>query len=165
MLTVFDLGDRACELHEAPFGTNMAYLKSMFAKYGEFRTDMGPAPGSELRNEDTEFGRRLLLANERLWYEPSAVVHHPAPAKRLTKEYFLSFSFDHGRAVTREKEKKAAIAGIPRDYFTILRYAIASMPVGALRWLFTFNSKWRFYRKCWVWTVAGAMAELHRRSQ
>jgi hypothetical protein len=40
-----------------------------------FRTDLGPRPGSEIRNEDTEVGHRSLAAGERLSYEPSAIVH------------------------------------------------------------------------------------------
>ena len=59
-LAVFDLGPAAGELTEPPFGNNMAFRKEMFEKYGGFRTDLGPRPGSEIRNEDTEFGRRLL---------------------------------------------------------------------------------------------------------
>ena len=55
-------------------------------------------PGSEIRNEDTEFGRRVMAAGEHLWYEPSAVVYHAVPENRLTKGYLLRFWFDHGRA-------------------------------------------------------------------
>ncbi len=85
-LALFDLGLEAKRLAEPPFGTNMAFQKAMFAKYGGFRTDLGPQPGSEIRNEDTEFGRRLLGAGEQLWYEPSAVVYHPVPQNRLQKQ-------------------------------------------------------------------------------
>ena len=56
----FDLGPRAGLLTEPPFGTNMAFQKKLFEKYGGFRTDLGPRPGSEIRNEDTEFGERVL---------------------------------------------------------------------------------------------------------
>ena len=86
------------ELDQPPFGTNMAFQKKMFEKHGGFRLDLGPRPGSELRNEDTEFGRRLLAAGERLRYEPSAKVYHRVPEERLTTGYFLKFCFDHGRA-------------------------------------------------------------------
>src|SRR5580692_4642153 len=82
-LAMFDLGSEAVSLNEAPFGTNMAFRKSVFEKFGGFRTDLGPRPGSEIRNEDTEFGQRLLSAGERLRYEPSAVVYHSVPEERL----------------------------------------------------------------------------------
>src|ERR1700722_5303031 len=46
-LAMFDKGQESCELFTAPFGTNMAFRKEMFTKYGGFRTDLGPQPGSE----------------------------------------------------------------------------------------------------------------------
>jgi len=61
-LVQFDLGDKAGELFEPPFGTNMAFRKSVFEKCGGFRPELGPRPGSEIRNEDTEFGARVLAA-------------------------------------------------------------------------------------------------------
>ena len=82
---LFDLGPEAGPLAEPPFGTNMAFPKRVFEKYGSFRTDLGPRPGSEIRGEDTEFGRRLLTRRERLRYEPSAVVHHQVAKNRLQK--------------------------------------------------------------------------------
>ena len=97
-LAAFDLGGVACELHESPFGTNMAFRRTVFETRGGFRTHSGPRPGSQIRSEDTEFGRRLLAAGERLWYEPSAVVYHPVPDARLQKAYFLAWWFDKGRA-------------------------------------------------------------------
>ncbi len=96
-LAVFDLGAEAGSLDESPFGTNMAFRKKMFSKHGDFRTDLGPRPGSEIRNEDTEFGLRLLAAGEKLRYEPSAVVYHAVPKTRLQKRYFLKWWFDKAR--------------------------------------------------------------------
>ena len=46
-LAVFDLGLEAGRLTEAPFGTNMAFHKSVFVKYGGFRTDLGPGAGGK----------------------------------------------------------------------------------------------------------------------
>ena len=66
VLALFDRGDKPGELDWAPYGTNMAFRRAMFDKYGAFRTDLGPIPGSQIRNEDTEFGRRLMKAGERL---------------------------------------------------------------------------------------------------
>ena len=50
-LAVFDLGPEARPLAEHPFGTNMAFRKEMFQKYGGFRPDLGPKPGREISNE------------------------------------------------------------------------------------------------------------------
>jgi GT2 family glycosyltransferase len=160
----FDLGDNAGELDRAPYGTNMAFRKSMFEKHGGFRIDLGPAPGSQIRNEDTELGRRLLAAGERLRYEPSAVVYHPVPDGRITQKYFLSWWFDYGRARVREFGVWPDVYGIPRDYLRLSRAAIG-MPVLTLRWLLAIQSmKTRFLYKCWLWKEAGQIVELYRRS-
>jgi len=159
----FDLGDNAVELKRAPYGANMAFRKSVFEKHGGFRVDLGPAPGSQIRNEDTELGNRLLVAGERLRYEPSAVVYHPLPEGRVTQEYFLSWWFDYGRARVREFGVWPDVYGVPRDHLRLVRSTIR-MPVLALRWLFAIDSTKRFLCKCWVWKEAGQMAELYRRS-
>ncbi len=160
----FDLGDEAGELDRAPYGTNMAFRRSMFEKHGGFRVDLGPAPGSQIRNEDTELGRRLLSAGERLRYEPSAVVYHPVPDGRITQGYFLSWWFDYGRARVREFGARPDVFGIPRDYLRLARSTIW-MPALGLRWLVAIHStKRRFLYKCWAWKEAGQMVELYRRS-
>jgi GT2 family glycosyltransferase len=100
----FDQGHEAKQLIGPPFGANMAFRKEMFAKHGAFRTDLGPSPNRDIPrpNEDTEFGRRLITAGERLRYEPSAVVYHPAPENRMEKKHLLEWWFDTGRAQARE---------------------------------------------------------------
>ncbi len=162
MLALFDLGDRAKEMNCPPFGTNMAFRKTVFTKYDGFRTDMGPHPGSEIRNEDTEFGRRLLAAGERLWYEPSAVVYHAISDNRLHKRYFLRFWYDHGRASVRENwsgklgsfshalaEYCRTVAGFPR-------------PKMAAKGLLAKDAKKRFYHRCLVWMKMGQIIEMPR---
>ena len=162
ILALFDLGEKARELDRSPIGTNMAFRKEIFRKYGGFRTDMGPRPGSEIRNEDTEFGRRVLAAGERIRYEPSAIVYHAMPEKRLTKEYFLAFAFDTGRTMIREAARRPDIWGIPRPYLSLLKHAFYLAPINFLRWLLAIGPQNRFYRKYWVWLVAGEVLELYR---
>lgn len=160
----FDLGDNASELDRPPYGANMAFRKSVFEKHGGFRIDLGPAPGSQIRNEDTELGRRLLAAGERLRYEPTAVVYHPVPDGRITQGYFLAWWLDYGRARVREFGVRPDVHGIPRDYLRLARSAIR-MPVLMLRWLLAIHSaKRRFLYKCWTWKEAGQMVELYSRS-
>jgi glycosyltransferase involved in cell wall biosynthesis len=164
MLALFDLGDKPCRLERSPFGTNMAFQKAIFDKYGDFRTDLGPCPGSEIRNEDTEFGRRLLNDGELLRYEPSAVVYHAIPESRLTQEYLLAFWYDLGRASVREMEPRPDILGIPRHYLTMLKTIAVLGPACTLKWITAFNRQSRFYWKGWVWKTAGEISELYRRS-
>ena len=156
-LVSFDRGDKAGALGEAPFGTNMAFRKEMFERYGNFRTDLGPRPGSEIRGEDTEFGRRVLNGGERLYYEPAAVVHHPVASERLTRSYFLKWWFDKGRSDTLEcpQHDSYAVAGIPVSLFK--RFA-----GDTLRWTVTLESRRRFDYKRQVWGIAGEIAERYR---
>ena len=160
----FDLGDEARELDRPPYGANMAFRKKLFEKYGLFRTDLGPSPNLEIprTNEDTEFGRRLLAAGERLRYEPSAVVYHPIPEDRLQKEYFLKWWFDLGRASVREWGGGPSVLGIPRPYLNILKLGTIVMAERLGRWMLSMNPRKRFYNKCWVWETAGHLKEYYR---
>jgi glycosyltransferase involved in cell wall biosynthesis len=161
---LIDLGDKPILLDRAPYGTNMAFRKGMFEKYGIFRTDLGPSPDQDVPrpNEDTEFGRRLMAAGERLRYEPSAVVRHPVLESRINKEYILNWWFDFGRASVREMRRRPPIWGIPRRYLTIPKIIIDMLVPRALRWILTLNPLRRFYFKCWVQVTAGQILEIHR---
>jgi glycosyltransferase involved in cell wall biosynthesis len=161
-LVMFDLGGEGRTLSDAPFGTNMAFHRKMFEKYGTFRTDLGPRPNSQIRDEDTEFGRRLLEAGERLKYEPAAVVHHEVPQRRLDKTFFLRWWFDKGRTEIRgvgvAADGKWSISAIPL-------YLFRSVAVGTLRWMVTLNPSRRFSRRLAVWLAAGMLVESYRQSR
>jgi glucosyl-dolichyl phosphate glucuronosyltransferase len=159
-LAVFDLGSEAHGLVEAPFGNNMAYRKEMFSKYGDFRTDLGPRPGNQIRNEDTEFGSRLLAGGELLWYEAAAVVYHAVPESRIQKRYLLAWWFDKARADVRqhgiEHGTQFYVAGIPPYLFRrLLRWT--------LQWMVSVRPSQRFSCKLKVWGLAGAIVECYRR--
>jgi glycosyltransferase involved in cell wall biosynthesis len=158
----FDMGDHAHELDRPPHGACMAFRKSAFDKYGDFRTDLGASPGSALGNEDTEFGRRLMVGGERLRYEPSAVVYHQISKNRVSKEFFLNWWFDFGRAQVREAGKRPAIWGIPRHYITIPNVILTHLPKRTFHWLVALSPQKRFYRKCMVCIVAGWLVETRR---
>jgi glucosyl-dolichyl phosphate glucuronosyltransferase len=153
ILALFDKGRVGVELTEAPFGTNMAFRKQIFEKYGLFRPDLGPRPGSEIRGEDTEFGRRVLKGGDRLWYEPSAIVHHAVPESRLQKQYFLRFLYDQGRASIREKGRRPTI-------WFLLSIVLRPLRTRMIGWLFAFDSQRRFQQKCLVWMTFGQIIEI-----
>jgi glycosyltransferase involved in cell wall biosynthesis len=161
----FDLGNTAGELKEPPYGTNMAFRKEVFKRYGTFRVDLGPRPGSELRNEDTEFGRRVLNGGERLRYEPSAVVFHPVPPERVRKEFLLTWWFDFGRAQMREKGKRSKVLGIPHYCFSLPNITFRHLPRWTLRWLTSRDPKQRFHHQCFTWATAGTLAEIWNRAK
>ncbi len=165
LAATFDLGPTPCELSRPPYGTNMAFRREVFVKYGFFRTDLGPQPGSEIRSEDTEFGRRLMAAGERLCYRPSAIVYHPVHENRVRKSFFLRWHFDFGRAMVREWACGPDLFGISRRCFTFFKFVGVHLPRRTLQWLVTRNTRRRFYRKCWVWSTAGQTTELYRQWQ
>jgi glycosyltransferase involved in cell wall biosynthesis len=152
-----DPGDEPGELLTPLVGTNMAFRTEVFSKYGLFRTDLGPRPGSEIRCEDTEFGQRLVAAGARLRYVPSAIVHHAIHEGRVNKEFFLSWWFDFGRG---------SIRAIGRNLtaFEILKI-LGRATLTALEWLLSFDPRRRFYMKCRVWFAAGKLVEARRQGK
>jgi glycosyltransferase involved in cell wall biosynthesis len=159
-LAVFDLGDQPGELKEPPFGTNMAFRREAFLRFGNFRCDLGPQPGSEIRSEDTEFGMRVLRGGERLWYEPEAVVYHSIPKQRVNQSYFLQWWHGKGRADVREGmltgEEQLRMLGVP---LVIVR----RLAVWSLRSYLSFSSSRRFDSKAKVWWLAGVVKESYWR--
>jgi glycosyltransferase involved in cell wall biosynthesis len=159
----FNQGHEAKQLMGPPFGTNMAFRKEMFEKYGVFRTDLGPSPNHEIPrpSEDTEFGRRLVAGGERLRYEPSAIVYHPVTEERINKEYFLKWSFDLGRANIRtlgiDPGTKWFVGGIPL-------YLIRGLAAWTARWMVAFEPSRRFSRKVTAWEKAGEIVECRRQA-
>ena len=160
-LVAFDPKCQAPELDEPPIGANMAFRREMFEKYGGFRPDLGPCPGSEIRGEDSEFGARLLKHGERLRYEPSALIHHPVQQSRLEKGYFLTWWFDKARSEIRvsgiEPGTKYFIAGVPL-------YLFRRLAVWTFRWLLAVEPGRRFSNKLSAWTNAGEILECFRQS-
>jgi glucosyl-dolichyl phosphate glucuronosyltransferase len=158
-LALFDLGGQGGEMHEPPFGTNMAFRRGVFERLGGFRTDLGPCPGSEARSEDTEFGYRALAAKERLWYEPTALVYHSLDPARLTKKYFLAWWYDKARTDIKQD-------GIPDD----LRQNLAGVPVVLparlclwfFRWILAVDPAKRFNSQLNLWRVMAMMRECYR---
>ena len=160
-LVAFHPMPEAGQTFAAPIGTNMAFRREMFEKYGLFRTDLGPRPGSELRNEDTEFGERLLAAGERLRYEPSALVYHPVAQNRLKKEYFLAWWLNKGEANIRQfgirPGTKYRVAGIPL-------YLLRRFIKWTVKWMVSIDPVERFSNKLSAWENLGEILECYRES-
>jgi glycosyltransferase involved in cell wall biosynthesis len=162
ILPVFDLGDQAGEMLRPPYGTNMAYRKSMFERHGMFRTDLGRCGNSLVMGEDTEFGNRLMAAGGSLRYEPSAVVEHPVPEERLSKKFFRSWWLDYGRTRIIERGGAPPLFGIPRQFLSLLSLVARFLLPRIFKWMFTFNSRRRFYNKCQVWLTMGEIAQTYQ---
>jgi glucosyl-dolichyl phosphate glucuronosyltransferase len=161
-LALFDQGAIPGELNRAPYGANMAFRRSMFEKYGDFRVDLGRCGSSLLSGEETEFANRLLVASELLRYEPSAVVHHPVPAERLNERYFRNWWFDFGRGRIIERTRRPSLLGFPREWFSIFHLLWRFLPIRTMRWLLATAPRRRFYHKCQVWLTVGEIVQNYR---
>ncbi|MFZ3215818.1 MAG: glycosyltransferase family 2 protein [Candidatus Acidiferrales bacterium] len=163
-LAIFNPDREAGPLNTSPYGANMAFQRSVFEKYGGFRTDLGPEPGSgnPQKSEDSEFGQRLLAAGEPLRYEPAAVVYHAVTPNRIQKKYFLAWWFDKSRADIRA-------FGIPTDtkWFVarIPLYLFRRLAVWTLRWMVAVEPSRRFSFKVRVWSYAGQIVESYNLSR
>jgi len=163
ILAGFDCGEDASVLSIPPIGNNMAFRREVFTKYGEFRTDLGPKPGSEIRHEDTEFGWRVMNGGDKILYVPSAVVRHAVEQNRMKKEYFLAYHFDYGRALVREKGERGKVGIIPRDLISLADRSLKMLPKKVWWWVRESDPQKRFFNKCHAWAMAGQVTELFRR--
>lgn len=154
----YDWGDQdqPCRIDHPPYGANFAFRRSVFRKYGMFRTDLGPLAGTALRGEDTEFCRRLMSQGETIVYVARAVVFHPVPEGRTTKRYFESWYLDYGRMLVRTS---GPLAATTRTYFHIPRHLLRNLLVSLWRWTSSFGQKRRFYYRLEVWQTLGQIAE------
>jgi glycosyltransferase involved in cell wall biosynthesis len=152
----FDRGPQAAQLEDPPFGANMAFRRETFERHGGFRTDLGRCADNLLGNEDSDYGRRLLSAGERLRYEPTAVMWHPVTKNRLTKRYLLAWWFGKGRSDVVE-------IGLPEKRYLWLfdgipLYLVRRLVAWAVRWVVASGAKRRFSCERQLWNVAGQIA-------
>jgi glycosyltransferase involved in cell wall biosynthesis len=153
----FDKGDAPCLLTATAVGANMGLRRTIFEKYGAYRTDLNSTKDL-LRGEDTEYCLRLLHAEERLMYAPQAIVYHPVEEYRTKRSYIQSMAFHYGRWTVR-------IDGVPEStkcYFGVPRYLfpIAAKFLG--KWLAAFRVKRRFFWKLEFFQTLGQMIESKR---
>ena len=160
----FDLGEKPLQLAGPPYGANVAFRKSVFEKYGFFRTDLGPSPNKRnpRNGDDCEFGRRLWTGGEGLMYEPSAVVYHRVFKDRIRKDYILAWKYDAGRADVLECGPGSDMFGFRRPIFTAAKMVGAVLPKRICQWMVAFHPQQRFVRKCKLWETAGRFVETCR---
>ncbi len=154
-VVAFDAGDAPGELRTPPFGPNMAFRRDAFERYGPFRTDLGPGDGRYLPGQDTEFGRRLLAAGERLEWVPGAVVRHELQPDKMRKRYVASWYFGYGRMAVRTGASTPAA----RHWFGVPRYLFRSLALCLGRWAAGRTPARRVRHMAEACRHAGAIAE------
>jgi glycosyltransferase involved in cell wall biosynthesis len=141
-------------LKSPAYGGAMAFRRATFAKYGNFRVDLGHV-GTNLRGrEDIEFCNRLLAGGDRLRYEPRAVCHHLVEGNRMKKSYLLRWYFSYGRSEIADLGLPSGtgwlIGGVPLNMFRrLVRWTLQSM--------ITIGAQRRFSCMCNVGYIAGTI--------
>ena len=143
-------GAEAAPATAPPIGANCAWRRTVFARHGGYRTDLGPGGERAPLGEDTEFGLRVMSRGERVWYEPAALLHHPVAPERLTQDYFTDWYYQSGRVESCRTDIRPSvrIAGVPRYLFRELAGA-------ATRWFLTPAGSRRFFHKLRTYQTLG----------
>jgi GT2 family glycosyltransferase len=139
------------KLNTAPYGGNMAVRRNAFARYGLFRSDLGRNNTTPLTGEEADYFGRLLANGETIMYVPDAVIFHHIEKGRLSKRYFLSWHYHHGRSLARMRTLQCNPSSILRKSFSF-----------GIRWLLSTNQVRRFYYKAQVAYCFGTLCELLR---
>ena len=157
----FDLGGQMKQIDKAPFGGNMAFKRSVFEQYGDFRTDLGKSGTNHMSNEETELCQRIFVDGHSIVYCPEAVVYHLIEKDQTSKKYILTRNFSHGKSSARMKEYPA----IMKLYFGIPIGLWRNLITCYLKWLFEYNSTKRFYYKHKFYHIMGKIDENFKRWQ
>ncbi len=164
-LVIHDHGDLEREYvasMDRPVGANMFVRKSLFDKYGLFRTDLGPVGRTTIGGEDSEIGFRFMAANERVIYYPKAVVYHPIRQDKLGKSVFRRCYFNYGRGWARFTDPPPGAVryrNIPRY---LLRRVLTEVSRFALSDVFLPAGE-RFRRSMEILFLLGLIFEYHAR--
>jgi glucosyl-dolichyl phosphate glucuronosyltransferase len=153
----FDQGDAPVKLTATAIGANMGLRKTIFEKYGPYRTDLNRI-NDLLGGEDTEYCRRIMQAGECLMYAPKAVVYHPVEEYRTTRKYLRSMAFHYGRW-------SILVGGIPdgtKCYFGVPRYLFPIALRFFRKWMFSRGEQRRSFYQLELFQTFGRMAESKR---
>lgn len=108
-----------------PGGGNMAVRRSIIERYGGFDTSLGRCGTTLAGGEESDLFERLAAAGERCFYTPRAVMYHIIPPRKLTREYFVSLSYNTGlsqrrRASLHHRLPQLYLAEIIKWFATLL---------------------------------------------
>jgi glycosyltransferase involved in cell wall biosynthesis len=113
-----------------PIGCNMSFRRSVFEKVGYFRSDIGRFGKALLCDEETEFSVRALntIANSKILYEPSAIVHHNVNEVRGSVKYLWQRSFYEGLSKAIMTSKDITSESLSTEDFYLKYLLSVSLP-------------------------------------
>ncbi|MBO0689205.1 MAG: glycosyltransferase family 2 protein [Candidatus Dormibacteraeota bacterium] len=128
------LPGRAADVRNV-IGCNMSVRKAAWRTVGGFSEEIGRVgaarPGAEDDETDLCIRLRLERPDGRIVYDPTAVVHHRVPARRLSWDYFWRRCWSEGLG----KAVLAGRVGGARALASERSYVRATLPRGVLRGL------------------------------
>jgi glycosyltransferase involved in cell wall biosynthesis len=92
----YNLGPEPMEIkpdNKLPSGGNITVRRAVFARVGDFSTDLGPQGHNLMGGEDIEFVKRALQAGARILYEPTIRQKHAVEAERMATLYMMRKSY------------------------------------------------------------------------
>lgn len=141
-------------------GLNAVVRRGAVEGIGSFRTDMGPGTRYPFA-EDTEFFSRLARRGSGFVYLGKAVLHHVNEPERMTKDYFLNWSY-------MAAFSNAQWQDLPIDARWFLgapRYLYRSAATRLLGWLLAVDGEKRFFLKRRLWHTLGEMRGWRERTR
>lgn len=85
------------ETNTSFYGGNFGFRRSVCQSIGGFDAMLGRKGNDNTGGEETDFYRRLLAANFKVWWTPEAVIHHRIQGEKLNRGYFRDLHFRQGR--------------------------------------------------------------------
>ena len=92
---IFDLGDKIIPIDDYLIGTNMAFKKGLFKRFGLFQTKVGRYGRRLTGSDDVEFCNRII-PEAKLFYDPRIIVLHKMPVSRTRINYLINIAFSNG---------------------------------------------------------------------
>jgi glycosyltransferase involved in cell wall biosynthesis len=107
------------------YGGNFGFRRTVCDVVGNFDANLGRKGTDNTGGEETDFYRRLLDADFKVWWTPEAVIHHRIQSVKLERSYFhdLHYRMGHMEAI----RKRGIGSRVPPRYLfgQLLRSLIA----------------------------------------
>lgn len=126
-LSAWDRGGETAFLtyNEYPRGTNVAFRRDAFERFGDFSTDLGRKGGSLLSGEEVELCLRIERGGGQILYVPEAGVEHVVDAGRVSREWLVRRFGAQGRSEAIINWRHGGFAGIVAGFGLHARNAAA----------------------------------------
>jgi glucosyl-dolichyl phosphate glucuronosyltransferase len=143
-------------------GGNAVIRRSVLARVGLYRTDVGRTATRLLSCEDEDMFKRLLASGARGFYRPDLIIHHYVAPERVTKAYFRRWCFWRGVSLGVLARQQPAdvvhVLGVPRH---MIGTALRGTGVTLGRLFRTRHAARRFANELAWWDLAGFMYGRH----